>query len=141
MNSIPEELWIEVCSILQDAADKTIPKKRKGKKAKWLSEEALQIAGERRDVKSKGDREGYIKLNAEFQRIARRDKKDFFNEQCIKIEENNTRGKTRDLFRKIGNIKRTFCPKMGTSMDRNSVYLVDAKEMERIHGRTIQKRS
>ena len=138
---MPEELWMEVHNIVQGSANKTILEKRIIKQAKLLSEEALQIAGERRDVKSKGDREGYIKLNAEFQRIARRDKKDFFNEQCIKIEENNTRGKTRDLFRKIGNIKRTFCPKMGTSMDRNSVYLVDAKEMERIHGRTIQKRS
>ena len=141
INSVPEELWMEVHNIVQGAVNKTILEKRIIKQAKLLSEEALQIAGERRDVKSKGDREGYIKLNAEFQRIARRDKKDFFNEQCIKIEENNTRGKTRDLFRKIGNIKRTLCPKMGTLKDRNSVYLVDAKEMERIHGRTIQKRS
>ena len=141
VNSVPEELWMEVHNIVQEAANKTILKKRIIKQAKLLSEEALQIAGERRDVKSKGERERYIQLHAEFQRIARRDKKDFFNEQCIKIEENNRMGKTRDLFRKIGNIKRTFRPKMGTLKDRNNVYLVDAKEMERIHGRTIQKRS
>ena len=94
INSVPEELWMEVHNIVQGAVNKTILEKRIIKQAKLLSEEALQIAGERRDVKSKGDREGYIKLNAEFQRIARRDKKDFFNEQCIKIEENNRRQKT-----------------------------------------------
>ena len=99
---------------------KTIPKKKKTKKAKWLSEEALQIAEERRDMKSKGERERHIQLNTEFERIARRDKKTFFNEQSIKTEENNRRGKTRDLFRKIGNIKGIFCPKIGTIKDRNS---------------------
>ena len=104
MNGIPEELWIEVCSIVQEAADKTIPKKRKSKKAKWLSKGALQILEERKEAKSKGERERNIQLNAEFQRIARRDKKTFFNEQCLKTEENNRRGETRDLFRKIANI-------------------------------------
>ena len=99
--------------------NKAIPKKKKNKKAKWLPEEALQIAKERREVKSKGGRERYTQLNVEFQRIARRDKKPFFNEQCIKLEENNRRGKTRDLFRKIGNIKGMFCPKIGTIKDRN----------------------
>ena len=95
----------------------TIPKKKKCKKAKWLSEEALQIAEERKDVKSKGEREMYNQLNAEFQTIARRDKKAFFNEQYKEIEENNRRGKTRDLFKKIGTIKGTFHPKMGTIKD------------------------
>ena len=92
-------------------ANKTIPKKKKSKKAKWLSEEALQIAKERREAKSKGERERYIQLNADFQRTAWRDKKSFLNEQCIKLEENNTRGKTRDLLWKIGDIKGTFCLK------------------------------
>ena len=85
--------------------NKTIPKKKKSEKAKWLSEEALQIAEEQREVKSKGERERYIQLNAECQRTARRDKKAFFNEQCLIIEENSKRRKTRNLFRKIGNIK------------------------------------
>jgi len=104
VNGIPEELWIEVCSIVQEAADKTIPKKRKSKKAKWLSKGALQILEERKEAKSKGERERNIQLNAEFQRIARRDEKTVFNEQCLKTEENNRRGETRDLFRKIANI-------------------------------------
>ena len=112
-------------------ANKTIPKKKKSKKAKWLSKEALQIAKERREAKSKGERERYIKLNEDFQRTARRDKKAFFNKQCIKLEENNRRGKTRDLFRKIGDIKGTFCPKMGTIKDRNGRDLVDAEEIKK----------
>ena len=98
--------------------NKTIPKKKKSKKAQWLYEEALQIVEERRETKSKGERERYSQLNTEFKRTARRDKKAFFNEQCIKIEGNNRRGKTRDLFRKIGNIKGTFCPKMVTMVDK-----------------------
>ena len=93
---------------------------KKCKKAKWLSEEALQIAMKRIEAKSKGEWESYIQLNADFQRTGWRDKKAFFNEQCIKLEENNRRGKTRDLFRKIGNIKGIFCPKIGTIKDRNS---------------------
>ena len=104
MNGIPEELWIEVCSILQGAADKTVLKKRKSKKAKWLSKGALQIPEERKEAKSKEERERNIQLNAEFQRTARRDKKTFFNGQCSKTEENNRRGETRDLFRIIANI-------------------------------------
>ena len=134
VNRVPEELWMAIHNNIQQAANKTILKKRIIKQAKLLSEEASQIAEERRDVKSKKERERYIELNAEFQRIARRDKKCF-------LEENKRRGKTRDLFRKVGNIKRTFHPKICTLKDRNSVYLVDAKEMERIHGRTIQKKS
>ena len=104
-------------NIVQEAVNKTISKKEKSKNAKWLSEEALQIAKERRETKSKGEGERYIQPNADFRRIAQRDKKTFINEQCIKLEEKNRRGKTRDLFRKIGSIKRTFCPKMGTIKD------------------------
>ena len=106
-----------VHNIVQEVVTKTIPKKKKCKKAKWLSKEALQIAEERKDVKSKREREMYNQLNAEFQIIARRDKKAFFNEQCKEIEEDNRRGKTRNLFRKIGNIKGIFHPKMGTIKD------------------------
>ena len=147
VSSVPEQLWTEVHNIVQEAANKTIPKKKKSKKAKWLSEETLQIAEERREVKSKGERERYIQLNSEFQKIPRRDKKGFFNEQCLIIEtkNNNIRGKTRDLFRKTGNIKGAFCPKMGTIVDKNgkrpSRCGKDQEEMERIHGRTVQKRS
>ena len=110
VDKVPEELWMEIGNIVQKAVTKTIPKKKKDKKAKWLSEEALQKA-EKREVKGKVEKERYTHLNAEFQRLARRDKKAFFNEQCKEIEENNRRGKTRDLFRKIGDIKRTFCPR------------------------------
>ena len=119
VNSVPKELWTEVYNTVQEAVNKTIPKKKNTKKAKWLSEKALQIAEERREVKSKGERESYIQLIAEVQRTARRDKKAFFNEQSLKIEPNNIRGKTRDLFRKSVNIKGTFRPKMGTIKDRN----------------------
>ena len=90
VNSVPEELWLEGQNIVQEAVNKTISKKEKIKNAKWLSEEALQIAKEGREAKSKGERERYIQLNAEFQRTAQKDKKDFFNEQCIKLEENKT---------------------------------------------------
>ena len=103
---MPDELWIEVHDIVQETGIKTIPKKKKCKKAKWLSEEALQIAV-KRDAKSKGEKERYTHLNAEFQRIARRDKKAFLRDQCKEIEENNRMGKTRDFFKKIkyqGNI-------------------------------------
>ena len=102
-----DELWTEVCDIVQEKGSKTIPKKKKCEKAKWLSEEALQIAEKRREVKSKGEKERYIHLNV-FQRIARRDKKAFFSYQCKEIEENNRMGKTRDLFKKIRNTKGTF---------------------------------
>ena len=92
LNRVPEELWTELCNIVQEAVIKTIPKEKKSKKAKWLSEETLQIAKERREVKSKGEKGRYIQLNAEFQRISRKDKKTFFNEQCVKIEENKRKG-------------------------------------------------
>ena len=111
--------------------NKTIPKKKKSKKVKWLSEEALQTVEEWREVKSKGEREGYIQLNAEFQRISRRDKKDFFNEQCSIMEENNKRGNIRDLLRKIGNIKVAFQPKMGTIKDKNGRDLADTEEIKK----------
>ena len=100
---------------------KTFLKKKKCKKAKWLSEEALQIAEKRKEAKDKGDRERYTKLNAEFQRTARRDKKGFLNEQCKEIEENNRMGKTRDLFKKIRDARGTFHTKMGTIKDKNGI--------------------
>ena len=118
----PEELWTEVRDIVQEAVIKTIPKKKKGKKAKWLSEEALQIAEKRREAKGKGEKKRYTHLNAEFQRIARRDKKTFFSDQCKEIEENNRMGKTRDLFKKIRDIKGVFHAKMGSIKDRNGMY-------------------
>ena len=140
---------MEVRSIIQEAENKTILKKKKSKEAKWLSEEALQIAKERTEAKSKEERERYIQLNADFQRTAWRDKKAFFNEQCIKLEEKKGRGKTRDLFRKMGDIKGTFYLKMHTIKDINCRDLVDAEEikkrwkeyMEELYQRTVQKRS
>ena len=113
IDRVPEELWMEVCDIVQEAVIKTIPKKCK--KAKWLSEEVLQIAAKRREAKGKGGKERYTHLNAEFQRIARRDKKAFLSDQCKEIEKNNRMGKTRDLFKKIRNTKETFHAKMGNS--------------------------
>ena len=109
---VPDELWTEFHDILQETGIKTIPKKKKCKKAKWLSEEALQIAGKRREAKNKGEKERYIHLNAEFQRIARRDKKAFLSDQCKEIEEKNRMGKTRDLFKKIRDIKGIFHAKL-----------------------------
>ena len=105
---MPEELWTEVLDIVQEMGIKTIPKKKKCKKAKWLSEEALQIAVKRREAKSKGEKERYIHLNAEFQRIARRYKKAFLSDQCKEVDENNRMGKTRDLFKKVRDTKETF---------------------------------
>ena len=98
---MPDELWMEVRDIVQEMGIKTMPKKKKCNKTKWLSEEALQIAVDRREVKGKGEKERYTHLNAEFQRIARRDKKAFLSDQCKEIEENNRMGKTRDLFKKL----------------------------------------
>ena len=107
----PEELWTDVCNTVQEVVIKTIPKK-KCKKAKWLSEEALQMAEKRREVKSKGEKERYTHLNVEFQSIARRDKKAFLSDQCKEIEENNRMGKTQYLFKKIRDTKGTFHAKM-----------------------------
>ena len=104
---------------------------KKCKKAKWLSEEALQIAVKRREAKSKGEKERYKVLNAEFQRIARRDKKVFFSDQCKEIEEKNRMGKTRDLFKKIRDIKGTFHAKMGTIKDRNGMDVTEAEDIKK----------
>ena len=110
---------------------KTIPKKKKCKKAEWLSEEALQIAEKRREAKGKGERERYIHLNAEFQRIARIDKKAFLSDQCKEIEENNRMGKTRDLFKKIRDSKGTFHAKLGLIKDRNGMDLTEEEDIKK----------
>ena len=130
-----------VWDVVQETGVKTIPKKKKCKKAKWWSEEALQVAEKRREVKGKREKERYTHLNAEFQTIARRDKKTFLSDQCKEIEENNRMGKTRDLFKKIRDTKGPFHAKMGTVKDRNGMDLTEAEEIARIHRRIIQKRS
>ena len=114
IDRVPEELWTEICDILQEVVIKTMPKKKKCKKAKWLPEEFLEIADKRREVKGKGENQRYTHLNVEFQRIARRDKKAFFSDQCKEIEENKRMGKVRDFFKKIRDTKGTFHAKMGT---------------------------
>ena len=128
---MPEELWMEVCNIVQEAVIKTIPKKKKCKKAKWLSEEALQIAEKRRDAKGKEETERNTHLNAEFQRIARRDKKAFLSDQCKELEENNRIGKSRDLFKKIRDTKGIFYGKMGIIKDRNGMDLTEAEDFQK----------
>ena len=125
------ELWLEVHDIVQETGIKTIPKKKKCKKAKWLSEEDLQIAVKRREAKSKGEKERYTHLNAEFQRIARRDKKAILRDQCKEIEENNRMGKTRDLFKKIRDTKRIFLAKLGSIKDRNGRDLTEAEDIKK----------
>ena len=130
IDRVPEELWTEVCNIVQEAVIKTIPKKKKCKKAKWLSEEASQIAV-KREVKGKGEKEWYTHLNAEFQRIARRDNKVFFSDQWKEIEENNKRGKTRDLFEKIRYTKGIFHAKMSTIKDKNCMDLAEAEDIKK----------
>ena len=127
----PDELWMEVRDIVQETGTKTIPKKKKCKKAKWLSEEALKMAVKRTDVKSKEEKERYTHLNAEFQRIARRDKKAFLSDQCKEIEENKRMGKTRDLFKKIRDTKGTFHAKMGSIKDRNGRDLTEAEDIKK----------
>ena len=132
IDRMPEELWIEVHDIVQEAVIKISPRKRNEKKAKWLSEEALQIAVKRREAKSRGEKERYTHLNAEFQRIARREKKAFLSDQCKEIEGNNRiEGKTRDLFKKIRDTKGTFHAKMGTIKDRNGMDLTEADDTKR----------
>ena len=128
---MPEELWMKVCDIVEEAVIKTIPEKKKCKKAKWLSEEALKIAEKRREAKGKGKKERYIHLNAEFQRIARRDEKAFLSDQCKEIEENNRMGKTRDLFKKIRDTKGTFHAKIGTIKDRTGMELAEAEDVKK----------
>ena len=128
---MPDELWIEVRDIVQETGIKTIPMEKKCKKAQWLSGEALQIAVERREAKSKGEKERHSYLNAEFQRIARRDKKAFLSDQCKEIEENNRMGKSRDLFKKIRGTKGTFHAKMGLIKDRNGMDLTEAEDIKK----------
>ena len=117
---MPKEIWIEVHNTVRETVTKTIPKKKKCRKVKWLSEEALQIAEEKREVKSKGERERYTQLNTEFQRIGK-DKKAFFKEQCKEVEENNRMGKTTDLFKKTEDIKGTFHASMGWVQKRTEM--------------------
>ena len=130
IDRVPEILWTEVCDIAQEAGIKTSPKKKKCKKEKWLSEEDLQIAEKRREAKGKGEKERYTHVNAEFQRIARRDEK-AFHEQCKQIEENNRVEKTRGLFKKIRDIKGIFHTKMGKIKDRSSMDLTEAEDIKK----------
>ena len=121
-------IWMDVHDTVQETGIKTIPKKKKCEKAKWLSEEALYVAM-KRDSKSKGEKKRYTHLNAEFQRIARRDKKAFLSNQCREIEENKRMGKTRDIFKKLRDTKGTFYAKMGTIKDRNGKDLTEQKRL------------
>ena len=131
IDRVPYELWTEVRDIVQETGIKTIPKEKKCKKEKWLSEEALQITVKRREAKSKGEKERYTHLNAEFQRRARRDKKGFFSDQCKEIEENNRIRKTRDLFKKIRDTKGKFHAKMGSIKNRNGMDLTEAEGIKK----------
>ena len=131
IDRVPDELWNKVCDIVQETGIKTIPMEKKCKKAKWLSEEALQIAVKGREAKSKGDKERYTHLNAELQRIARRDKKAFLSDQCKEIEENNRMGKTRHLFKKMRDTKGTFHAEMGSIKDRNGMDLTEAEDTKK----------
>ena len=131
IDRVPDELWNKVRDIVQETGIKNIPVEKKCKKAKWLSEKALQIAVKRREAKSKGEKESYKHLNAEFQRIARKDKKAFLSDQRKKIEENNRMGKTGDLFNKIRDIKGTFHAEMGSIKDRNGMDLTEAEDIKK----------
>ena len=128
---MPDELWNEARDIVQETGIKAIPEKKKCEKAKWISEEALQIAVKRREAKNKGEKERYTHLNAEFQRIARRDKKAFLSGQSKEIEENIRMGKTRDLFKKIRDTKGTFHATVGIMKDRNGMDLTKAEDINR----------
>ena len=141
---MPDELWNEVHDIVQETGIKTIPMEKKCKKAKWLFGEALQIAVKRRKATGKGENERYTHLNAEFQRIARRDRKAFLNDQCKEIEENNRTGTTRDLFKKISDTKGTFRAKMGSIKGRNGTDLTEAENIKKRwqeHTELYKKRS
>ena len=133
IDRVPDGLWMEVRDIVQETGIKTIPMEKKCKKAKWLSEEALQIAVKRREEKSKGEKERYSHLNAEFQRRARRerDTKAFLSDQCEEIEENNRMGKTRDFLKKIRDTKGPFHAKLGTIKDRNGMGLTEVEDTKR----------
>ena len=144
IDRVPDELWNEVRDIVQETGIKTIPMEKKCKKAKWLSEEAFQIAAKRREVKSKGEKERYTHFNEVFQRIARRDKKAFLSDQCKEVEENNRMEKTRDLLKKIRDTKGTFHAKMGSIKDRNCRDLTEAEDIKKRwqeYTEKLQKRS
>ena len=130
IDRVPDELWTEVCDIVHEAVIETITKKKKCKNTKWLSEEALQIV-EKREVKGKGEKERHTHQNAEFQRIARKDKKAFLSDQWKKIQENNRMGKTRDPFKKIRDTKGTFHAKIGSIKDRNALGLTEAEDTKK----------
>ena len=130
IDRVADELWTEVCNIVQEAMIETVPKKKKFRKAKWFSEEALQVAEKRREAKGKGEKERYTHLNAEFQRIARRDEKAFLSDQCKEIEENNRLGKIRDL-KNIRDTKGIVHAKMSTIKDRNSMDLTEAEDIKK----------
>ena len=138
IDRVPDELRTEVHDTVQEKGIKTIPKKKKCKKTKWLPAEALQTTVKRREVKSKGEKERYTHLNAEFQRIASKDKKAFLSDECKEIEETNRMEKTRDLFKKIRDAKGKFHTKMGSIKDRNSMELTEVKILRR-GGRNTQK--
>ena len=129
IDRVPEELWMEVRNIVQEAVTKTIPRKKRCKKAKWFSEEALQVAEGKKEAKGKGDRERYTQLNAEFQKIVERDNKAFLNKQCKETEENNRMRMSRDVSRKTGDIKETFHERVGPIKKRNKD-LTEAKETD-----------
>ena len=128
---MPDELWTDVHDIVQETGIKMIPMGKKCNKAKWLSGEALQIAVKRREAKSKAEEEKYSHLDAEFQRVARRDKKGFFSDQCKEIEEKNRMGKTRDLFKKIRDTKGIFPAKMGSVKDISGRDLKEAEDIKK----------
>ena len=132
INRVPDELWTEVRDIVQETGIETIPMEMKCKKAKWLSGEVLQIAVKKREAKSNGAKERYSHLNAEFQRIARREKKAFLSDQCKVTEENNRMGETRDLLKKIRDTKGTFHAKMGSIKDRNVMDLTEAEDIKKV---------
>ena len=131
IDRVSDELWMELHDIVWETGIKTIPMEKKCKKAKWLSGEALQIAMKRREAKSKRENERYKHLNAEFQRIARRDKKGFLRDQCKEIEESNRLEKTRDLLKKIRDTKGTFHAKIGSIKDRNGMGLTEAEDIKK----------
>ena len=131
IDRVPEELWMQVRDIVQETVIKTIPKKKKCKKAKWLSEEALPIGEKRKEVKSKWEKERYTHLNAEFPIIAQRDKKAFLSDQCKEIGGNSRTGQTRDLFKKIRDTKGTFHAKMRIIKERNDMDLTEAEDIKK----------
>ena len=131
IDRVPDKPWNKVRDLVQETGIKTIPMEKKCKKAKWPSGEALQIVVKRREAKSRGENERYKHLNAEFQRIAKRDKKAFLSDKCKGIEENNRMGKTRDLVKKISDTKGTFHAKMGSIKDRNAMDLTEAEEIKK----------